>query len=82
MNEFITVVKKHGALGVLAMWLWITHARVEKLEEKLYDCYESQSASSLVTKTHKQISDIRLFAVLPKEIRYDIKKLRKQTATS
>jgi hypothetical protein len=82
MNDFLNNVKKHGALGVLAMWLWITHARVERLEEKLYDCYEQQNVSSLVTETHKQLNDIRLFAILPKELKYDIKRIRKQTTTS
>lgn len=82
MNDLLTAIKKHGALGVLAMWLWITHARVEKLEQKLYDCYEQNAISNSMSMPYKKIVDIRLFAVLPNEIKYDFKRLRKQTTTS
>lgn len=82
MNDLLTAIKKHGALGVLAMWLWITHARVEKLEEKLYDCYEQNAISNVIIYPNNKNLDIRFFAVLPNELKYDIKKLRKQTTTS
>lgn len=39
MNEFITQIKKNGAVGVLAMWLWYTHTEVQELKLRLYDCY-------------------------------------------
>lgn len=82
MNDLLDVIKKHGALGVVVFWLWVTHNRVEKLEQQLYDCYEKNTISNAISMPYKKIVDIRLFAVLPNEIKYDLKRIRKQTTTS
>lgn len=81
MTDLLNAIKKHGALGVLAMWLWFTNTRVEKLEAKLYDCYEQQAISNSVSMP-LQKDEIEIIAVLPKELKYDFKRLRKQTPTS
>ena len=40
MTEFVTIVKKYGVTGVLALWLWHTDNRLNKVETALYDCYK------------------------------------------
>lgn len=82
MEQLLDAIKKHGALGVVVFWLWVTHNRVEKLEQQLYDCYEKNTISNSISTPIKKIIDIRLFAVLPNEIKYDFKRIRKQTTTS
>lgn len=40
INQFLEVIKKHGALGVLALWLTYTHFEVQDVKERLYNCLE------------------------------------------
>ena len=40
INQFLDVIKKHGALGVLALWLTYTHFEVQDVKERLYHCLE------------------------------------------
>lgn len=57
MEQFIALTKKYGVTGVLAMWLWHTDSRLNKVESALYDCYKTQS---IVKKTlvHRLITQI------------------------
>jgi hypothetical protein len=61
MNEFITQIKKNGAVGVLAMWLWYTHTEVQELKQRLYECYGKQVSMDLTIK------DNPTFAIKPKD---------------
>lgn len=40
ITQFIDVIKKHGALGVLALWLTYTHFEVQDVKDRLYNCLE------------------------------------------
>ena len=40
INQFIEVIKKHGALGVLTLWLTYTHFEVQDVKERLYHCLD------------------------------------------
>ena len=62
LNQILTVIKKQGATGVLAIWLYYTHSDVQDLKQRLYDCYGK--ASSSVTKHFKDISTV---AIIPKD---------------
>lgn len=42
ITQFLEIIKKHGAVGVLAMWLGYTHFEVQDLKDRLYNCLESQ----------------------------------------
>lgn len=62
MTEFVTAIKKNGAVGVLAMWLWYTHNEVQDLKLRLYDCYGKEDLA-----THKQNVNDSVYAVIPKD---------------
>jgi hypothetical protein len=62
LNQIFTVIKKQGATGVLAIWLYYTHSDVQDLKQRLYDCYGR--ASSTATK---QFKDTSTFAIVPKD---------------
>lgn len=63
LNKVFEIIKKQGATGVLAMWLWYTHSDVQDLKARLYDCY-GKGKTSLLTK---ELKDSSLVAVLPKD---------------
>ena len=63
VNQLLEVLKKQGATGILAMWLWYTHSEVQDLKFRLYDCY----GSGKQTNAHNQINDNSSFAVIPKD---------------
>lgn len=62
LNQIFSVIKKQGATGVLAIWLYYTHSDVQDLKTRLYDCYGK--ASSTVTKHFKDTSTV---AIVPKD---------------
>ena len=62
IEQILTVIKKQGATGVLAMWLWYTHSDVQDLKARLYDCYGK--ATNTATK---QFKDTSTFAIIPKD---------------
>ena len=65
MTEFVTIVKKYGVTGVLALWLWHTENRLNKVETALYDCYKEQTFRQ-ATNTRIDIPE-RLIAILPND---------------
>jgi hypothetical protein len=67
MTEFVTIVKKYGVTGVLALWLWHTDNRLNKVETALYDCYKEQSYRK-ATNTQIEIPE-KLYAILPNDKR-------------
>jgi hypothetical protein len=63
ITQILDILKKQGATGVLAMWLWYTHSDVQDLKHRLYDCYGKNESSSL----HRNIKDNSYYAVIPKD---------------
>jgi len=62
LNKVFEIIKKQGATGVLAMWLWYTHSDVQDLKHRLYDCYgKSKNVAT------KPINDTTNFAIVPKD---------------
>lgn len=43
INQFLTIIKKHGAMGVLALWLSYTHFEVQDLKARLFACLDKQN---------------------------------------
>lgn len=40
INQFLEVIKKQGAVGVLALWLTYTHFEVQDVKDRLYNCLD------------------------------------------
>lgn len=72
MELVIEILKKHGALAGIAIFLFmqneILQTRVEKVELMLYNCYESRILNT-VNKMDDTIplNNQRLLAVLPND---------------
>ena len=63
IDKLLETIKKHGATGVLALWLFYTHTEVQDLKLRLYDCY-GKGKSADVTN---ELNDISSLAILPKD---------------
>jgi hypothetical protein len=62
LNQILSVIKKQGATGVLAIWLYYTHSDVQDLKQRLYDCYGRNNNTAT-----KSINDTTHFAIVPKD---------------
>jgi hypothetical protein len=71
-TSILDLIKKHGALGVLTIWLFYTNERLNKVEQELYRCYDKISAYNEVGKRYPKGFDY--YAVIPKETSLKSKK--------
>ena len=62
IDQILTIIKKQGATGVLALWLWYTHSDVQDLKHRLYDCYGKSNNSAT-----REVPDNNNFAIVPKD---------------
>jgi hypothetical protein len=62
ITQILDIIKKQGATGVLALWLWYTHSEVQELKMRLYDCYGKEN-----NMAEKSINDTTHFAIIPKD---------------
>jgi hypothetical protein len=65
MTEAFEIIKKHGVLGVLCVWLFFMNSRLSTVEAKLYDCYDDK-----IVMQHQANNSIihlpeRIIAILP-----------------
>jgi hypothetical protein len=72
LTSILDLIKKHGALGVLTIWLFYTNERLNKVEQELYRCYDKMSAYNEVGKRYPKGLDY--YAVIPKETSLKSKK--------
>lgn len=66
VNQILDIIKKQGAVGILALWLWYTHNEVQDLKVRLYDCMKQPQISQ--GKSQSSNSNLKyqdLFAILP-----------------
>jgi hypothetical protein len=63
INQFLEIIKKHGALGVLALWLSYTHFEVQDLKARLFACLEKENGIEQNKKS--DLKDQKSVAVLP-----------------
>ena len=62
---FLDLIKKNGISGLLAIGLFYTNERLNKVEQELYRCYDKMSAFNEVGKRYPKGVDY--YAVIPKE---------------
>jgi len=62
LNKVFEIIKKQGATGVLALWLFYTHTEVQELKHRLYDCYGKNKHVAT-----RSINDTTHFAIVPKD---------------
>jgi hypothetical protein len=44
ITQFLEIIKKQGATGVLAIWLAYTHFEVQDVKDRLYNCLDAREA--------------------------------------
>lgn len=68
-DSLVRLAKKHGALGVMAVWLSYTTYRLDAVEQKLYGCFDELKERPALANMTKHINkSSRFYAVLPKEL--------------
>jgi len=70
---FLDLIKKNGISGLLAVGLFYTNERLNKVEQELYRCYDKMSVSNEVGKRYPKSTNY--YAILPKETVLKRKKL-------
>jgi hypothetical protein len=59
------LIKKHGATGVLFLWLIVTNMKVNEIENRLFDCLEDSAQAMRYDKTNKRYeTPNQYFAIL------------------
>lgn len=64
-DSLLDIVKKHGATGVLCLWVMVMHTRLNNVERLLYECY--QNYPNHTKEQNEKI--VRTYAVLPEPIK-------------
>lgn len=62
LNKLFEIIKKQGATGVLALWLFYTHTEVQELKQRLYDCYGKTEQ-----QFEKELDKETSFVIIPKD---------------
>jgi hypothetical protein len=66
LNQFLEIIKKHGALGVLALWLSYTHFEVQDLKARLFACLDKENGIQQNKKS--ETKDQKSVAILPTDL--------------
>lgn len=66
--QILEMIKKHGAIGVLALWLGYTHFEVQDLKDRLFKCLDDREQISQ-GKRNEPRSPLRedSLAILPED---------------
>ena len=71
-NQILELVKKHGAIGVLALWLGYTHFEVQDLKVRLYNCLEKESVSKDQQQPITPIKDTAIISYESKKRKQEV----------
>jgi hypothetical protein len=66
LNQFLEIIKKHGAMGVLALWLSYTHFEVQDLKARLFACLDKENGIQQNKKTDPMQQ--KAAAILPTDL--------------
>lgn len=64
-TAIVQLAKKHGALGVLAAWLFYTDMRLNAVESQLFKCYDKIKTSEIKAITERFNNQPMYYAILP-----------------
>jgi hypothetical protein len=70
-NQLLEVIKKQGAVGILALWLGYTHFEVQDLKVRLYHCLEKESVSTNQEQPLPVIKDSAIISYESKKRKVD-----------
>jgi hypothetical protein len=74
-DNILRLARKHGALGVMAIWLSYTTYRLDVVENKLYGCFDELKQRPIAERTTDRfIEQTKLYAVLPSESKVRVNK--------
>jgi hypothetical protein len=74
-DSILRLARKHGALGVMALWLSYTTYRLDAVESKLYGCFDELKQRPMVEKkTDRFVNLERFYAVMPSKSKIKINK--------
>lgn len=76
MTEFVTIIKKYGVTGLLAVWVWTLQNEVKEMRTMLVDCYQVQMRSS--SSNSRATKQKEVYAIIPKD--YINEKINKRHA--
>jgi hypothetical protein len=76
MIEFVTLIKKYGVTGLLAVWVWTLQTEVKEMREMLVDCYQFKNHSA--SESNDLNTREELYAIVPKD--YISEKINKRHA--
>jgi hypothetical protein len=76
MIEFVTLIKKYGVTGLLAVWVWTLQTEVKEMREMLVDCYQFKNHNASESNDLKRHQE--LYAIVPKD--YIDEKINKRHA--
>jgi hypothetical protein len=65
IDKFLEAIKKHGSVGVLALWLSYTHFEVQDLKARLFACLDKQNEINQNTKANPDKQ--KTVGILPNE---------------
>lgn len=65
MTEFVTIIKKYGVTGLLAVWVWTLQAEVKEMRTMLVDCYQVQMRAGTDSSNYKK--PFEFYAIIPKD---------------
>lgn len=74
-DSLLRLAKKHGALGVMAIWLSYTTYRLDAVEQRLYGCFDELKQRPIAERTTDRfVEHTKLYAVLPSESKVRVNK--------
>jgi hypothetical protein len=67
LETLLQVISKHGAVGVLAVWILTLHSEVKQMKNELIDCLKHEQITEKTN--HKNERYERAYFVLPEKKR-------------
>ena len=67
LETLLQVITKHGAVGVLAIWIFTLQSEVKQMKAELFDCLKHKKTSQRTNEKEQRYE--RAYFVLPEKKR-------------